>query len=395
MQNSIKSRISSLDGLRFIAAAMVVAHHFMPRVSFAQSGENFRHNGYMGVTFFFVLSGFVLTYKYVSSDFSLKLNPADFAIGRLARIYPVYLFALLCYLPFALVADRALAIFQIPEKFMSHKLLLSSFIAQLLCIQAWVPAYIESWNPAGWSISVELFLYLAFPWAVSLFLQSRNTKKNPRLFVISVIVVFSLLKIILALTAWKSVQGPAISPALVERVTSFVNFNPLFRLPDFIVGMGFCFLFIDRAVSKSFLRWSGITCSLALLFAFTYSKIDIFMAPLLVPIFGILIFWFGYDRGAISRILGSDLFTLLGKSSYSFYLLQYPLYFWFIFLIRTSFFKGLTWGYFLLFAIGLLFASMMLLVSFEEPVRRFIVMSFRQTSGLIPTWYTNKRLKPR
>ena len=67
MQRELPNRLDSLTGLRFFAAWLVVVHHFS---NFATMPYIWRYTGFgaTGVTFFFVLSGFVLTWSFVPSD---------------------------------------------------------------------------------------------------------------------------------------------------------------------------------------------------------------------------------------------------------------------------------------------------------------------------------------
>src|SRR5207249_11094077 len=89
MPESRVSRLDTLTSLRFIAAAMIVVHH--TRGCFGippRWGDPFplQH----GVSFFFVLSGFILTYVYPS----LRLSGAPrFWWARFARVWPAHAFA--------------------------------------------------------------------------------------------------------------------------------------------------------------------------------------------------------------------------------------------------------------------------------------------------------------
>jgi len=85
--------IGSLDGLRGFAASAVVFTHIesiytvLAPIEIAKVGEQ-------GVAIFFALSGFLMAYLYGSKPFS-RPAAADYLVSRFARIYPVYLFAVL------------------------------------------------------------------------------------------------------------------------------------------------------------------------------------------------------------------------------------------------------------------------------------------------------------
>ena len=79
----------------------MVCLHYAPKSVKAASPalENFINTGYTAVSFFFVLSGFVLTYSYMDSAGSITVSRRSFWVARLARIYPAYALALLLMFP--------------------------------------------------------------------------------------------------------------------------------------------------------------------------------------------------------------------------------------------------------------------------------------------------------
>jgi len=90
------TRIVYLDSVRGIAALMVVFYHFIgwrwpDTLSFHL--WSFILNGADAVSFFFVLSGFVLSYKYLHSD--IPLNIKKYTFNRVLRLYPAYLVTVL------------------------------------------------------------------------------------------------------------------------------------------------------------------------------------------------------------------------------------------------------------------------------------------------------------
>ena len=91
--------LNALTGARFVAALLVVFNHFI-RI---EGGPNWLNtlfsNGGHGVEFFFILSGFILSYSYLTR-FNLRHNFfREFWIARCARIVPVYWFALIISIP--------------------------------------------------------------------------------------------------------------------------------------------------------------------------------------------------------------------------------------------------------------------------------------------------------
>ncbi|MDG4896139.1 acyltransferase family protein [Mesorhizobium sp. WSM4976] len=94
------SNLTQLTSLRFFAAVYVLAFHSVDINGAPRLIANFVKNGYLGVSFFFLLSGFILTHSYVGRMPHWD-DVGRFAVARFARIYPVYLLALAVALPLA------------------------------------------------------------------------------------------------------------------------------------------------------------------------------------------------------------------------------------------------------------------------------------------------------
>ena len=92
-----RPNIPALTTLRFFAALLVVIFHYnltAPIFPFALA-----HFGYQAVTFFFILSGFILTYTHGTSV-GLNVSLREFFAARIAQISPAYYLALILALPF-------------------------------------------------------------------------------------------------------------------------------------------------------------------------------------------------------------------------------------------------------------------------------------------------------
>ena len=156
--------LHELTSLRFIAAlAVVVLHYrdlFGPLPAWLLRAIV---GGQFGVTFFFVLSGFILTYRYRDwfAGGVVKGSYWRFQRFRLARIYPVYLLGLLLDTPWHLI-ERA----QAGQLVAEAPTFAASWLVNLVGLQAWVPVvpYAMFWNTPAWSVAAEFFFYAAFPW---------------------------------------------------------------------------------------------------------------------------------------------------------------------------------------------------------------------------------------
>src|SRR5438105_244554 len=104
--NNIKTdSIAVLTSLRFLAAIWVVFFHLITRSEhFPLWLRGMTCFGQPPVTFFFALSGFIITYSY-SNKHQYLLDSRKFWVARLARIYPLYLLANILIAPFVLFVD--------------------------------------------------------------------------------------------------------------------------------------------------------------------------------------------------------------------------------------------------------------------------------------------------
>ncbi len=94
-----REHLRPLTGMRFLAALVVVFFHavftFDVRLPLTSWGSALLIRGYLSVDFFFLLSGFILSYCYTTTDGHIRGNARDFWVARFARIYPVYFLGLL------------------------------------------------------------------------------------------------------------------------------------------------------------------------------------------------------------------------------------------------------------------------------------------------------------
>ena len=160
--------LHALTGLRWIAAFAVFLHHLQR--PFGVPYLNW-WLGSLAVSFFFVLSGFILTYVYAERMANKTVTVRKFLFTRWARIWPLHLACLVIFV----------------TVFSSWNAILGSwdhtprFLTNLTMLQSWVPdpGWYFGFNGVSWSISTEFFFYLAFP-----FLMIGGEKKFWPIFVI-------------------------------------------------------------------------------------------------------------------------------------------------------------------------------------------------------------------
>ena len=164
-----REELSSLTGIRFYAALGVyLCHiHLIPGAETFTSQRLLFNLGDAGVSFFFVLSGFILTYNYADM-FRAGVSSAAYAgfvWDRLTKIYPVHVLTLLLVLPIAIASP------QLPFDWRAVPV----HLALWQCFwPASIPAFSDQLNVPSWSISCEWFFYLLAPVTIFVVLGNRR-----------------------------------------------------------------------------------------------------------------------------------------------------------------------------------------------------------------------------
>jgi peptidoglycan/LPS O-acetylase OafA/YrhL len=310
--------LAALTALRFLTALHVFLFHveaakiqFPPQILRVLSSI-----GFIGVNWFFVLSGFILTYAYAKR----RINLASFWRARFVRVFPAYFASLCVALPFFLYVC-----FQAPQSpensliaEMREHFRAFTFLAFIL-MQSWVPLAAFSVNPVGWSLSVEAFFYFLFPILLPVF------AKFPRKVLLTMLIGLSVASIGMGL--WYE----RVIPDGVAKVTYDMNhltwlnvlrFNPLVRLPEFLIGLIGALLFLQGVLSPKWATPLIATGLIALATATIFSDRipypiihnGLLSLPFLAIIYGTAL------RPSWIRILEWRTFQKLGEMSYSFFL---------------------------------------------------------------------------
>jgi peptidoglycan/LPS O-acetylase OafA/YrhL len=305
----LRSELDALTALRFFAALLVFIYHCAPTAAFATQYAL----GHSGVGFFFLLSGFILMYTY-AREFTGAMSWSAvraFYVARFARIYPVHVVA---------TAFAAIVLWRFGGNVWDASSLATreiAGVAQLLLVQAWIPdelVYLGI-NAPAWSISTEMFFYAAFPFVARSLLRSFGLSA-PRIIWVA------------AALPWAIAVGVALVPHPVTVWTSYVL--PPVRLADFIVGMLLGIAFLRsipgradavRATCFEGLALAGVAVVIA---ASPYAPTALRYSLLLMPFWALLIAVFVHQAGAASRLLQRPVFVALGRASFAFYLIHWP-----------------------------------------------------------------------
>ncbi len=320
-------KIDSLTSLRFFAATAIVLLHFSSMVC----PELWQHVQklalHQGVSFFYVLSGFILTYVY--PDLNSIKAVGKFLRARFARVYPVHLFAMMCAVTMVCLFSG-----------MRHSQFTKLLACNLLLIQDWIPmqGYYWSMNAPAWSISCEFFFYLCFPFLIQ---QFARTWKIKFIAVTAVTLFLVWLPSVLKL-------APTPGPYEINREW-FTALCPLTRLWEFTLGMCTALLYTKKPQTGSHVASALSTCREALLVAATImyfwvpnvfpyvqrhwhtlfalipiQAYDWIATSAGAPVYAALIYYFAQERGWLSKTLSDRRFVLLGEISFAMYLIHCP-----------------------------------------------------------------------
>jgi len=346
--------LPALTGIRFIAAFYVVVFHALPwlqqRFALPQPVRTFLGNGYLAVSLFFILSGFILAYTY-EGQIAGSINRKRFWEARFARIYPVYVLSLFLSWWF----ERGLPV--------------KTRLAVLAMVQAWNPRAPEltgAWNYPAWSLSVEIFFYLCFP-----FVLPRFARISDRALVC--LIGLATLAIVFLFT-------PIRGLGILDRTSMVSAYIPLpvLRIPEFFLGTAIG-LKLLRKERQEGIAGNALLTSLAALAAVALLALPIGRWVSLVAIpFAVLVYQLAAGGTLLAKFLSTQPMVLLGSASYAVYLLQFPARSWMRVFFQdasgrlASLGAPLTPVVLVLFSIGVFYC-------WEEPCRRKLRARFARS----------------
>jgi len=366
--------LNALTGIRFIAALYVVLFHYLDpaRLDLALPAHfavyHLVRYGYVGVSVFFVLSGFVLAYNYPTFE-----DPAGrrcFWRARFARIYPLYLTALLLSLPvFASYADFG-SLFDVLKE--GTKVGIEAAL-----LNAWTPWTSCGVNCPGWSLSAEAFFYLVFPFIIPLF-HSMGSRR-----LLAVAAGLWGLGVILPFLYMLSGGSPAAVTRGEVLFRDVIRFTPLLHLPQFLIGAVTGLLYTRRqAGGAPFWKPARGLAALALgviIWAMLSFEIEYALVNngLFAPLFAFIFFVLARDSSFLTQLFSRPWMVALGEASYAVYILQYPLAGWFA-RLREGTWQAvkLDTGPLLVYSMLLVALSLASYKFLETPTRRWIISRF-------------------
>jgi peptidoglycan/LPS O-acetylase OafA/YrhL len=145
--------LKALTGLRCFAAINIVFFHFSNPQWFGFLAPVV-NAGFISVSYFILLSGFVLAYNYAERARNGELDRKRFWEARFTRIYPIYFLGLL------------LSLGQLRSEYqtLTHAMFWTGVVLTPLLLQGFVPAVSTFMNTPAWTMSAEAAYYVIFPW---------------------------------------------------------------------------------------------------------------------------------------------------------------------------------------------------------------------------------------
>jgi peptidoglycan/LPS O-acetylase OafA/YrhL len=369
--------IYPLTSVRFFAASLVLFHHsvriFLP--VFSGRGAHGVPEGMAGIvslafpvsaSFFFFLSGYVLSFVYLHNV--QTLNKSNFFAARFARLYPLYFVVLVLDTPELLVPE-------IQRYGMKIGLTKTAgiFAANVAMLQVWKGSRLLRINLPSWSLCVEAFFYVCFPLLGVWLWKLRGAR--------------------LWITALSLYAG---GQALVWGMRPHLHLETVLTLPPlhlstFALGILLARwqALLQQPKDKPQVRvWQASTV-LGLSAGGLYGSVllvPLFGVPapyndgLLAPIFAGFVWALSVIPTPLSRWLCSRWLVALGNASYALYLVHMPI------LCLFLYFRWVTLAFYPVYLALCVGVSLLSFRYFETPVRFWLLKQFqarlvRNTAG--------------
>ncbi|RXK87063.1 acyltransferase family protein [Filimonas effusa] len=342
-------KIPQITFTRFVAAILIVIYHYgLPIFNFKSLDFVFEKAN-VGVSYFYILSGFIMMIAYGRKEY---IDFGYYIKQRFARIYPVYIIGLL--LAISLLGNVRPA----------------AVVLSLLSLQSWVPGYALTLNGPGWSISVEFFFYLLFPFLFNSVYARRKNARGPAF------VVCFIWLVIQVLTNW--FVSSSYYHGFPSAGHDLIYYFPLIHLNEFLVGNIAGLYFLRHPGGKKNDIW--------ILVVFIATLLGLKFIPLIVHNGLMALFFVPFivlvakNNGWFKRFFSFRFLQYLGDVSFGIYIYQWPVFLLVKRLVKYFSFQkmGKVTGFFvyIVFLIAIAVLSYELI---EKPVKKYV--SKRRGSG--------------
>lgn len=290
------------------------------------------------MSIFFVLSGFVLVYRYYNSrelDNCSIINNLKFAIKKIKKLYLLHILCMLAMMIFFFVGDK--------KETINYEFLLR-IILNCLLLQEWFPFESRSINGVSWFLCTILLGYFIFPWILKLFKNNYSTKKSAIFIIMSIgFEVFGgLLSLIL------TTHNLFLDDNLwTNNFFSWIGYYfPLTRVWEIIIGFNLGYIFINRnkktlsQINVNLFETVGIICTIisSYLYGYMSSKAQCIntmassserwwtFSLIFIPSSIILTYTFAFQCGYVSKLLTNKITEYLAKISPYGFLIHFVVY---------------------------------------------------------------------
>lgn len=258
--------------------------------------------GSCGVSFFLILSGFVMSLGYEKKVVSGNFNTLEYLQRRTIRVYPLHI---LCLITWLLLHFSYIDCIE-------HAAIIGT---NLLLIQSWIPIkdVYFSCNAVSWCLSDLLFFYAIFPLIVKILSSRYKWIFSMALFIVYFIILFFLKE---------------------EQLHAFIYISPIFRLTDFVIGI-LLFKFVNyfkpiiqqytvSTLMKTIIELSAVLVVIASIIFYYDVNIRFSLASWYwLPSAVMIVVFSLFERGgAISKLLTTKPLVKLGDASFTFYLIH-------------------------------------------------------------------------
>jgi peptidoglycan/LPS O-acetylase OafA/YrhL len=306
-------RLNALTGLRCFAAVNIVLFHFSNPQWFGPLAPVV-NAGYASVSFFILLSGFVLAYNYAGRARAGELSTQRFWIARFTRLYPIYLLSLF------------IGVQTLPTEYgvHTHAMFWSGVALTPLLLQGWIPEIATFWNTPAWTMSAESFFYVLFPWLAR---WRRAASLESLLVRLALLWIVGMIPGILY-TLFKPDGIAHLDRWSYGTWLQALKFTPMPHLCSFVFGMQLADL--DERMGRAgrlrlILGIAGFATLFAILALGPLVPYAVAHDGLFMPLFGCMILGLS-GRNPLAWFFGLRPLVFIGEASYCLYLMHFNLW---------------------------------------------------------------------
>ena len=307
--------IYTLQSMRWLAIFTVFLSHlsFLQSTSYSNFYNNWIYGGNFGVSFFFLLSGFVFAYKYYGKIKNVTLKDSvDFTFRKVRKFYPLHFATTVFFVPNYFISYLANPIVEIPL-----------LLANIFLLKSYIPNDIAyfSYNAASWLLSTLIVLYfLTLPILSSVYKTLELVRNKVLISIVYLIVIYLFGIFLIVLNKYDN-----------QYTKWFFYISPFYRIFDFSLGMISGILF--KFLSQRFINYRNILI---------FTTLEIFAAILLyigyinrfneskylrygmyyIPFLIIIILVFSFENDILSKLLKNKLLIFLADISFEFFLVH-------------------------------------------------------------------------